>query len=353
MGELVDSSSGADIRLGEERAVRAFQLLGEAEGRVHGVAPEKCTCMRVGAVDAVLDIVGGSKGSRRLGVEVVHHLSRRGWGRAGSSGARALPVPAPATAILIEGLEIASADRFEGEATTPRGRSCSVLSSGVPPDRWRWSAAGGRGSARSQAVSNAAAHSPRRGCERGRARRVARHDVDDMSPEYVEPLRQALVQAGALDVQTWPVQMKKGRQGFRVEAMGARGACGGGDGRAVPPQHHGRRLRWIAERATLPRHQLTVRLDGVAVRSSVGWRECRVKPEYDDVLAAAQALGRAPLDVARRCGARRRGSHREIQGVNVPTLRSAAVFLSPQSRSRWRHSSSSKRRTVGRSRNAT
>src|SRR2546427_535397 len=44
-------------------------------------------------------------------------------------------------------------------------------------------------------------------------------DVDDMSPEYVEPLRQALVAAGALDVQTWPVQMKKGRSGFRVEVV--------------------------------------------------------------------------------------------------------------------------------------
>src|SRR2546425_11159393 len=44
-------------------------------------------------------------------------------------------------------------------------------------------------------------------------------DVDDMSPEYVEPLRQAGMAAGALDVQTWPGQMKKGRQGFRVEVM--------------------------------------------------------------------------------------------------------------------------------------
>src|SRR2546427_5153567 len=46
-------------------------------------------------------------------------------------------------------------------------------------------------------------------------------DVDDMSPEYVEPLRQALTTAGALDVQTWPVQMKKGRAGVRIEAGGS------------------------------------------------------------------------------------------------------------------------------------
>src|SRR2546430_4693095 len=54
--------------------------------------------------------------------------------------------------------------------------------------------------------------------------------------------------------------------------------------------------RWVAERATLPRHQLTVRLDGVAVRVKVlDGGSVRVKPEYDDVLAAAQALGRPPL----------------------------------------------------------
>jgi uncharacterized protein (DUF111 family) len=58
--------------------------------------------------------------------------------------------------------------------------------------------------------------------------------------------------------------------------------------------------RWVAERATLPRHQLTVRVDGVAVRVKVlDGGGVRVKPEYDDVLAAAQALGRPPLDVAR------------------------------------------------------
>src|SRR3989475_13088347 len=55
-------------------------------------------------------------------------------------------------------------------------------------------------------------------------------DVDDMSPEYVEPLRQALATAGALDVQTWPVQMKKGRAGFRIEAGGSEALAGAGAG---------------------------------------------------------------------------------------------------------------------------
>src|SRR2546422_6530636 len=51
-------------------------------------------------------------------------------------------------------------------------------------------------------------------------------DVDDMSPEYVEPLRQALTTAGALDVQTLPGQMKKGRAGVPIEAGGSQGLAG-------------------------------------------------------------------------------------------------------------------------------
>jgi pyridinium-3,5-bisthiocarboxylic acid mononucleotide nickel chelatase len=63
--------------------------------------------------------------------------------------------------------------------------------------------------------------------------------------------------------------------------------------------------RWVAERATLPRHEVTVRLDGVAVRVKVleqavgGGGGVRFKPEYEDVLAAARALGKPPIDVAR------------------------------------------------------
>ena len=125
-------------------------------------------------------------------------------------------------------------------------------------------------------------------------------DVDDMSPEYVEPLRQALIAAGALDVQTWPVQMKKGRQGFRVEVMAPESLADAVTAELFRHSTTAGVRRWIAERATLPRHQLTVRLDGVAVRVKVlDGGSVRVKPEYDDVLAAAQALGRPPLEVAR------------------------------------------------------
>ena len=288
----------------KERALKAFRLVGEAEGRVHGMAPEKVHLHEVGAVDAVLDIVGSIEGFERLGVDAVHHLPvavGQGWVDAAHGR---LPVPAPATALLLEGLELAGAagSPVEGEATTPTGAALlRVLSAGTPPDRWRMVGSGwGAGQRDPKHYPNALrimlAESA---SEAGRVVLLAT-DVDDMSPEYVEPLRQALVSAGALDVQTWPVQMKKGRSGFRVEVMAPEALAEAVTAELFRHSTTAGVRRWVAERATLPRHQLTVQLDGVAVRVKVlDGGNVRIKPEYDDVLAAAKALGRPPIDVAR------------------------------------------------------
>jgi len=286
----------------KERALKAFRLVGEAEGRVHGVAPEQVHLHEVGAVDAVLDIVGAIEGFEQLGVEAVHNLPvavGQGWVEAAHGR---LPVPAPATAILLEGLVIANGGPVEGEATTPTGAALlRVLSAGPPPERWRLTGSGwGAGQRDPKHYPNAlrilVAESA---SEAGRVVLLAT-DVDDMSPEYVEPLRQALVSAGALDVQTWPVQMKKGRSGFRVEVMAPEALADAVTAELFRHSTTAGVRRWFAERATLPRHQLTVRLDGVAVRVKVlDGGTVRVKPEYDDVLAAAKALGRPPIDVAR------------------------------------------------------
>src|SRR5256714_1131830 len=247
----------------KERAVRAFRLVGEAEGRVHGVAPEKVHLHEVGAVDAVLDIVGGIEGFERLGVEAVHHFPvavGNGWVEAAHGR---LPVPAPATAILLEGLEVRGSGLgpVEGEATTPTGAALlRVLSSGAPPDRWRMVGSGwGAGQRDPKHYPNALriliAEAAR---EAGRVVLLAT-DVDDMSPEYFEPLRHAMVQAGALDVQTWPVQMKKGRQGFRGGAMAPEALPDAGTAEPFPHSPTAGRGRGVAGRGHPPRHQPTVR----------------------------------------------------------------------------------------------
>ena len=125
-------------------------------------------------------------------------------------------------------------------------------------------------------------------------------DLDDLSPEYLEPLREALSAAGAIDVQLWPTMAKKGRVGFRLEAVTAAGnepaiadACFRHSTTAG--------VRWSsAERMTLPRHEHAVRVDGHDVRVKVIETPAgpRVKPEYDDVNRAARATGRPALEVA-------------------------------------------------------
>ncbi len=290
----------------KERAVRAFRLIGEAEGKVHGVPAERVHLHEVGAVDAVLDIVGSIEGFELLGVDAVYHrpvAMGNGWVEAAHGH---LPVPAPATALLLEGLEVTAAGPVEGEATTPTGAALlRVLSEGPPPARWRLVASGwGAGTRDPHHYPNALRILLAEPAAEAGQVAVLATDIDDLSPEYLEPLRQAVLAAGALDVQTWPVQMKKGRTGFRCEVVVEDARV---DAVTAALFRHSttagvRRAR--VERVTLPRRQLTVRLGGevevrVKVLETPPGTPPRLKPEYEDVLAAAQALGQAPLEVAR------------------------------------------------------
>src|SRR5258708_37144969 len=108
--------------------------------------------------------------------------------------------------------------------------------------------------------------------------------------------------AGALDVQLWPVQMKKGRTGFRVEALAPPERAEAVTAALFQHSTTAGVRRWDAERAPLPRRQVTVRMGpDVTVRVKVLERADgaggRGKPEYDDVLAAAAGLGMPPVDV--------------------------------------------------------
>src|SRR2546426_4792082 len=184
----------------KQRAVRAFRLIGEAEGRVHGVAPDKVHLHEVGAVDAVLDVVGAIEGFERLGVEAIYNLPvavGNGWVEAAHGR---LPVPAPATALLLEGVEIASGGPVEGEATTPTGAALlRVLSAGAPPPRGRLvRSGGGAGQRDPKHYANALRLLVAQQAAEGARAVLIASDVDDMSPEDVEPPRQTLTTAGAL-----------------------------------------------------------------------------------------------------------------------------------------------------------
>jgi uncharacterized protein (TIGR00299 family) protein len=306
VGELIEIVKRAKLSdWVRDRAVRAFQLLGEAEGRVHGLPADEVPLHEVGAIDALVDIVGAIEGFEQLGVTRIYNRPvavGSGWVRAAHG---VMPVPAPATSILLEGVEVGPNGPVTGEATTPTGAVLlRVLSEGTPPPLWRAEGAGawGAGGRNPQSYPNAlrlilAAAAP----EAGEVVLLST-DLDDLSPEYLDPLREALFHAGALDVQLWSTQMKKGRTGFRVEVTAAPAEA---DGVAEALFRHSttagiRRQR--AERVTLARREVEVTTaDGEAVRVKVleGPDGPRVKPEYEDVAAVARRTGRPAHEVAR------------------------------------------------------
>ena len=285
-----------------ERAVRAFTLLGEAEGRVHGIATVDVPLHEVGAWDALVDIVGSIEGFEQLGVTEIFArpvVTGDGWVRAAHGQ---LPVPAPATAILLEGIPVAPNGPVRGEATTPTGAALlRVLSRGAPPPHWRATGSGwGAGTRNPREYPNALRLILAEGVPEAAQVSIVTADLDDLSPEYLEPLREALSAAGAIDVQLWPTMAKKGRVGFRLEAVTAAGsepaiadACFRHSTTAG--------VRWTAaERMTLPRHEHAVRVEGHTVRVKVVETPAgpRIKPEYEDVNQAARATGRPALEVA-------------------------------------------------------
>ncbi len=118
--------------------------------------------------------------------------------------------------------------------------------------------------------------------------------VDDLSGEHLPPLMEAILGAGAKDVTASPVLMKKGRSGFRVEAL-----CGADTRQAVEramlvhSSSFGVRS-WPTERRILDRRFETVQTDYGDIRIKLGYLDGELvhsAPEYEDVAAAARTNG--------------------------------------------------------------
>lgn len=303
--ELV-AASGAPDRV-RARADAAFGAIAVAEGEIHGLPPERVHLHEVGAVDAILDVVGSVWALELLGVDQV----RCGVLRTGDGTVRAahglLPVPAPATLKLLEGHPVSPGPDGAGELVTPTGAALvNVLSSGPPPVQYvpRRSGYGagtrdfpGRANALRLILADAAGDSA--GARREELALLAA-DVDDMSPEYLAAFAERAREGGALDVVLLPAVMKKGRAGTRIELLARRADVERMEAMLLSETTSIGVRRSDVSRLALERRELSVTVLGATVRLKVVTLPdgtVRSKPEFDDVCRVALATGRRPADI--------------------------------------------------------
>jgi pyridinium-3,5-bisthiocarboxylic acid mononucleotide nickel chelatase len=300
-----------------DQAASIFRRLAEAEGRVHGTAPEDIHFHEVGAVDAIVDITGSCIGLARLGIEAVHCSALPVGGGFADTAHGRIPIPAPGTAELMRGMPLVDTG-VRRELVTPTGAailSTLARSAGSMPAMTAEAIGYGAGTIDLPTPNiirlfvGEARAVPAAGPELETICQLET-TVDDMTPQLWEPVMETLFAAGALDVYLTPVIMKRSRPGVVLTAL-----C---DPARVPEL--ARTLleasttigvRWTTyQRRRLPREMVTLstahgpipfkvsRLDG---------RVVTVTPEFEDIRRIARDKGlpvRAVLDCARAEGHR-------------------------------------------------
>ena len=287
-----------------DKACRVFQRLAEAEAAVHGTTVEKVHFHEVGAVDAIVDVVGAVLALELLHIDrVVCSPIPTGSGTV-TCDHGVLPIPAPATARLLQGVPLAACDDV-GELTTPTAAAVlTTLTSEFGPIPPMTLTAAGYGA----------------GTREGRTRpnvfrvllgeAVEEHgdvdqimmletNLDDTSPEVVGYCTERLLGEGALEVYTVPILMKKQRPGVVLTVL-----CEVGKATAMEKILFAETTTFGIRRRTVERTKLRRRFVAVAtpfgdIRMKVGEREGVVtaSPEYEDCRAAALKHGVALRDV--------------------------------------------------------
>jgi uncharacterized protein (TIGR00299 family) protein len=299
--ELLDAS-GLDPTV-KERAAALFRRLAEAEAEVHGTSVEKVHFHEVGAVDSIVDVVGGLIALGWLGAaRFVASPLNVGTGAVTMSHGT-FPVPPPATARLVAGVPVYG--EGEGELLTPTGAllvTAHATEYGPLPamriERIGHGAGGRETKGRPNVLRLIVGEEA--GVPAGERVLVLETEVDDAAPQLLGPLLDRLLAVGALDAFFTPVQMKKGRPGVLVTVI------------ADPSRREAieellfretttlgvRRQVW--DRTVLERETATVATPYGPIRVKIGRRAGVVYnawPEFDDCQRAAGEKGVAVKEV--------------------------------------------------------
>jgi hypothetical protein len=204
-------------------STRIFKRLAEAESKVHKVPINQVHFHEVGAVDAIIDIVGAAIGLEKLGIEKVY-CSPIPFGKGTIKHAHGnLPNPAPATAELLKGVPIYQ-ENVRGELVTPTGAAiiATIAEDYIDLPRMELATSGyGAGSKHYPGLTGLLA------VYIGQADIPAKKDtivqieanIDDTSPKLYNQIIAKLMKADALDAVITPIMMKKKRAGISLMVM--------------------------------------------------------------------------------------------------------------------------------------
>ena len=302
IAELIDGSALSTD--GKARAKMLFGKIGEAEAAIHGTSIDKVHLHEVGALDSIIDIVGTVYALEAMGIErIVSSPLNVGSGTVRTEHGL-YPVPAPATARLLQGAPMYSGPQV-AELVTPTGALLvtSYAESFGPVPAMRLSTVGYGAGSRDlpdtpnvlrvllgEADRTAPAH----------AVTVIEADIDDMNPQIFGALMDRLLAEGALDVFYTSIQMKKNRPGTLLTIIAA-------------PEARERLTSTVFRETTtigvryremtrecLDREKVTVETPLGPVRFKIARRNgemLNASPEFDDCARIATATGTPLKDV--------------------------------------------------------
>lgn len=288
------------------RAQRVFRKLAESEAKVHRMPIDDVHFHEVGAVDAIIDVVGSSAALEHLGAEVV--VSPLPMGR-GFVNARhgVLPLPPPAVVECLRGFQTYDAG-IEFELVTPTGAAI-VAGNATRSERWPsmtpLATGFGAGTAELADRPNVlrivmGTPTPRAGD--GATHAVLETNLDDATGEIVASAIETLLREGALDVWATPITMKKGRPALTLSVLA--------------PLEQADRLahallretpslgvrRYEVSRVERPRRMVDVstKYGTIAVKVAEGpFGAPQIKPEWDACAKAAREHGVTVREVIR------------------------------------------------------
>ena len=221
INRLINSSAISDEAKG--RAVRLFQRLAEVEASIHQMPVEEVHLHEVGALDSIIDIVGAVHGLEWLNAEMIVASPLNVGSGTVSCAHGEFPVPAPATAQLLENAQIYSSG-VQGELVTPTGALLVTefaSSYGPLPGMCVKQIGYGAGERDQKGSPNVLRLMIGDSTADTSMQRVLvmECEIDDMNPELFGVLMDRLYDGGALDVFYVPVQMKKNRPGTLVTVI--------------------------------------------------------------------------------------------------------------------------------------